>query len=84
MCASKILTGKCPEILETIEFIPVGRQTTNIIKLFGDPNYTIDLSEGKDDLFTKVIELRTTVKTDRDKTQRLRPNMPGLMPCSWR
>jgi hypothetical protein len=67
VCAFKILTGKCPEILETIEFIPVGRQTTNIIKLFGEPNYTIDLSEGKDDLFTKVIELRTTVKTDRDK-----------------
>jgi hypothetical protein len=64
--ASTLLTGKCPEILETIEFIPVGRQTTNLVKLFGDGNYVIDLSKGKDDLFVKVIELRTTVKRDRD------------------
>jgi hypothetical protein len=56
--ASKLITGKCPEILETIEFVPHGRQETNIIKIFGDPNYTVDLSAGKDDLFVKVIELR--------------------------
>jgi hypothetical protein len=61
VCSSKVITGKYPEILETIEFIPVGCQTTNIIKLFGNPNYTIDLT--KDDLFTKVIELRTTVES---------------------
>jgi hypothetical protein len=68
ICASKFLTGKCPEILETVEFIPHGQQTTKIIKIFGDPNYTVDLS--KDDFFVKVIELRTTVKVDRNAAQK--------------
>jgi hypothetical protein len=63
------LTGKCPEILETIEFISHGKQTTNISKIFGDPDFTIDLTK-KDDFFVKVIELRTTVKRDRDKHQK--------------
>jgi hypothetical protein len=76
LCTSKVITGKCPEILETIEFIPVGRQTTAIIKLFGDPNYTIDLS--KDDLFTKVIELRTTVQADRNKHPKASPEYTRL------
>jgi len=43
--ASKLLTGRCPEILETIEFIPIGRQETKVINFFGDPNYTVDLSK---------------------------------------
>jgi hypothetical protein len=76
--SSKLITGKCPEILETIEFVPVGRQTTNIIKIFGDPNYTVDLAEGKDDLFVKVIELRTTVKADRDKHPKGSPEYDRL------
>lgn len=59
--ASKLITGKCFEILETIEFVPsLERQPTKFIKIFGDPNYTINLE--KDDLFVKVIELRTTIK----------------------
>jgi hypothetical protein len=59
--ASKIRTGKCPEILETIEFVPSEeKQDTNVIKIFGDPNYTVDLK--KDDLFVKVIELRGTIQ----------------------
>jgi hypothetical protein len=49
-----------------IEFIPVGQQKTKVINFFGDENYKIDLSKG-DDLFTKVIELRSTVKKDRKK-----------------
>jgi hypothetical protein len=68
VCKSKILTGRCPEILETIEFIPIGRQTTKVINLFGDPRFKIDLAEGKDDLFTKVIELRTTVQSEKKAT----------------
>jgi hypothetical protein len=74
--ASKSLTGKCPEILETIEFVPVGRQTTKFIKICGDPKYTVDLS--KDDLFVKVIELRTTVKADRDTYPKGSPDYDRL------
>jgi hypothetical protein len=74
--ASKLLTGKCPEIPETIEFVPVGRQTTNIVKIFDDPKYTVDLS--KDDLFVKVIELRTTVKADRDTHPKGSPDYDRL------
>lgn len=36
-----------------------------MIKLFGQEEYTIDPT--KDDLFTKVIEMRTTVKNNRKK-----------------
>jgi hypothetical protein len=64
--------------LETIEFKPVGQQTTNIIKIFGDPQYTVDLS--RDDLFVKVIALRTTVKADR--APKVPRSMTGLMLCS--
>lgn len=76
--ASKMITGRCPEILETVEFIPVGRQTTKVIKLFGKDDYTIDLSKGKDDLFTRVIELRATVKADRDKHPKTSPEYAEL------
>lgn len=68
ICYSKFVPGKCPEILETVEFIPYGQQTTNIIKIFGDENYTVDLT--KDDFFVKVIELRTTVKNDGKNAQK--------------
>jgi hypothetical protein len=53
---SKILTGKCPRILRTIEFDPVGKQHTNVVNLFGD--YVVDLE--KDDLFVRLIEIRAT------------------------
>ena len=71
VCASKLTTRKCPEILETVEFVPHGQQTTKIIKIFGDPNYTVDPT--RDDLFVKVIELRATVKQARDKHQKGSP-----------
>ena len=58
--ASKLMTGKCPEILETMELVPIGRQGTNLLKIFGDADAAIDLS--KDDLFIRLIELRTEYK----------------------
>jgi hypothetical protein len=54
--ASKLLTGKTPKILKTLELYPIGKQQTNVIKLFDDDKYTIDLED--DDFFTKVIEAR--------------------------
>ena len=62
--ASKLIMGKCPQILETIELVLVDRQDTNIINLFGEEDAAIDLS--KNDLFVKIIELRTEFKQRRD------------------
>lgn len=60
--ASKLLTGSIPEIVNAIELIPHGQLETSPIRLFGDDRYSIDLTQ--DDLFTRVIDLRTMVKRD--------------------
>jgi hypothetical protein len=60
--ASKLLTGRTPKILKTLELYAIGRQTTQTIKLFGEDRYTIDLS--KDDFFTTVIDARIDVQND--------------------
>jgi hypothetical protein len=64
--ASKLLTGKCPEIIKTIELIPHSvQQGLKPIVFFGDHNYTVDLY--KDDIFQRVIDMRSEVKkTDPD------------------
>ena len=60
---SKFLTGKCPEVLETRRLIPVGRQADiKAIKFFGDDRYIIDLSNPGEDLFKRVIEMRSEIK----------------------
>jgi len=63
--ASKILTGRTPKILKTLELFPVGRQDTKTIKLFGDDRYKIDLANG-DDLFAIFIDARIDVEAERD------------------
>ena len=58
--ASKLLTGKCPDILKTIELKPVGVQSgLKPIAFFGDPSYTVDLYQN--DLFQRVIDMRATI-----------------------
>ena len=59
--ASKIETGRCPEILRTITLEPHGVQSgLKPIKFFGDPNYEIDLT--RHDLFQRVIDMRAAIK----------------------
>jgi hypothetical protein len=60
--ASKLLTGKTPKILKTLELFPIGRQKTNVIKLFGDDRYKVDLTE--DDLFATLIDARIDFKNE--------------------
>ena len=60
LVASKLRTGRCPEILETIELIPHGRVATRPWRLFGNDRYTIDLAT--DDLFTRLIDLRSEIQ----------------------
>jgi hypothetical protein len=73
--ASKLLTGRTPNILKTITLEPVGVQ--NGLKphsFFGDPEYTIDLT--KNDLFQRLIDMRTVVK--REKKDGWKPKEQGI------
>lgn len=63
--ASKLLTGKTPVILEAIRFAPGPVQPgLTAINISGNPAYCVDPNET--DFFKRVIELRQTVKQDRD------------------
>lgn len=63
---SKILTGKAPVILEAIGFTPGPEQPgLASINVSGNPAYRVDPNET--DFFQRVIELRQTVKQDRDR-----------------
>jgi DNA polymerase III epsilon subunit-like protein len=63
--ASKLLTGRCPEIIRTITLKPVGVQEgLKEFRFFGDPEYTIDLR--KDDLFQRFIDMRSEIKRRPD------------------
>jgi hypothetical protein len=58
--ASKLLTGRTPKIIKTLELFPIGRQDVNAIELFGET--TIDLS--KDDFFATLIDARIAVEME--------------------
>src|SRR5207237_9830624 len=59
--ASKILTGKCPEILEAIEFSPKEPQLgLRSVSIAGNSKYRID--PYRDDFFRRLIDLRAATK----------------------
>jgi DNA polymerase family B len=59
--ASKLLTGKAPQVLEATAFVPGERQAgLNPINVSGKDDYRVD--PNTDDLFKRVIELRQSVK----------------------
>jgi hypothetical protein len=63
--ASKLLTGKTPEIVEAVTFAPGPIQSElKSININGDPDYRVD--PGTDDFFKRVIELRQTIKRQRN------------------
>lgn len=63
--ASKLLTGKAPEIVEAVTFAPGPIQAElKTININGDPDYRVDPSA--DDFFKQVIELRQTIKRQRN------------------
>jgi hypothetical protein len=94
--ASKLATGKTPEIVDAILFHAVGQIDTKPFDLFGRPEYRVNLS--KDDLFTRIIDIRTEIKakafnaTDVQTKPASRPwnrllrslPMPRATACSWR
>jgi hypothetical protein len=61
--ASKILTGRMPKILKTLELYPISEQHTNAIRLVGDDRYEVDLSKG-DEFFASLIDARIDVQDE--------------------
>jgi hypothetical protein len=65
--ASKLLTGKAPQILEAVTFSPGPVQVDlKAININGSPEYRVD--PAKDDFFRRVIELRQSIKSQRNAT----------------
>ncbi len=59
--ASKLLTGKAPEVLEAVSFMPREMQTGLLpVNVGGKADYHVD--PATDDLYKRVIELRHSVK----------------------
>ena len=59
--ASKLLTGKAPQVLEAISFAPMEKQTgLDSFKVNGDEAYAID--PARDDYYKRLIELRQATK----------------------
>jgi hypothetical protein len=65
---SKLLTGKSPSIEEAITFRPGNRQSDlQPVKIMGRDDYEID--PAKDDLFTRLIDLRDEAKAKGDSIE---------------
>jgi hypothetical protein len=63
--ASKLLTGKAPEVLEAITFTPMQPQLgLKPVHINGRADYAVNAI--KEDFFKRVIELRDDTKTRRD------------------
>jgi len=60
--ASKLLTGKSPEIIQAITFAPKRKQNAlRKIRINGNDDYAID--PAKDDFYKRLIELRHEIKS---------------------
>ncbi|MDP9440315.1 MAG: helix-turn-helix transcriptional regulator, partial [Actinomycetota bacterium] len=67
--ASKLLTGKAPEVEEALSFEPVGVQPDlGPIDLAGNPDYRID--PASDDFYKRLIDLRSEVKSKQKAARR--------------
>ncbi len=66
--ASKMLTGKTPQIEEALKFEPGPPQSgLQPIDLFGKPEFRVDPKA--DDVFTRLIDLRDEAKRNKDPVQ---------------
>ena len=75
LIASKIRTGNVPMVLDAYKLVPIGQIKTNVIHLFGNPDFPIDLATT--DFFTRVIDLRDNVKSEMSgikKQLKLKPD----------
>jgi transcriptional regulator with XRE-family HTH domain len=66
--ASKILTGRQPEVLEAVRFLPgTAQKTLQPVDVLGRPEYRIDPS--REDFFRRLIELRIDVRSRMKQAQ---------------
>jgi len=66
--ASKLLTGRTPEILEAVIFTPMEAQAgLQPVHISGKADYAVDPIN--DDFYKRVIELRQGTKTRRDESE---------------
>jgi DNA-binding phage protein len=69
--ASTLLTGKPPEVIKAIRFVPSGPQDgLSPIQLFGNPEYEVD--PVTDDFYKALIDLRNDVKAQMSKSRRVK------------
>jgi predicted transcriptional regulator len=67
--ASKLLTGKAPDVVEALRFEPAGVQPElGPIDLAGNPDYRID--PARDDFYKRLIDLRSEVKSKQKASRR--------------
>ncbi len=67
--ASKLLTGKAPDVVEALRFEPLGVQSgLGPIDLAGNPDYRIEPT--KDDFYKRLIDLRSEVKSKQKAARR--------------
>ncbi len=88
--ASKLLTGKAPQVVEAIRFEPVGVQPgLEPIRIAGNAEYGIDPM--RDDLYERLIDLRSEVRSrlkearragDEELAQRLDSEQYALKICA--
>jgi hypothetical protein len=81
--ASKVRTGRCPEIIRATVLLAKGVQDgLKPKKYFGDDQYNIDLTQ--DDLFQRFIDVRSTIKNRSDfrTNPELKPMEQGIKLCS--
>src|SRR6185437_9441115 len=63
LIASKVRTGKVPQIIRAIRLVPHGKQAgMRTVKLRGS---MVEINPYKDDLFRKVVEQRKLNKSDK-------------------
>jgi hypothetical protein len=66
---SKLITGRCPEIVKAQTYRPGPRQKDlQAVEILGRPDFRIDPL--KDDLFTRLIDLRDDAKEKRDEIEK--------------
>lgn len=62
-CASKLMTGRAPQIVGVLRFTPEGTQAAiGPIAIAGNPDYIVD--PGREDFIRRLVELRIEVRRD--------------------
>ena len=74
-CASKLMTGKAPKILDVLRFTAEGTQGgLEPIDIAGNPDYRVDPNH--EDFIRRLVELRADVRTEQKASPSRRRRRP--------